>query len=1829
MSTSKAKKGTRPIKTEFGNNLLDEFHDSNNNCARAAPEWKSFLREGVGAGGNNAPSEDVYQFDDDDEETIKSVKKNVLSKAKDNSSSKSKLSNSSPCTKIPIVKSEILNLKRELSMEEDERGPAGKATHMELYQNKAEYTQAMEETTDPKPECRKSARRRPSVLYIEDPFQIILDSDEFEDFDFENGDFYLNRRSENIKKSRPRGRKATAPKQKLKIPVLKKHYVQADPGKTDRSSPEICEYRIEPVTPRSPVEDKPQVNPIFLWVRQEDSLIVDVRCEDYDRRNRIRLTKSANGSWRAMPRTEPDSSIQDQKLQIKSSCTIMHKRRSKSKKNKKKKKRHRHHKNEVIVDTIKYPHNIQTCKVSLVPLPELILDRAKEGVSVNLTSQRSNATGSKEYERNETHVPNASEGSGYDDDCANNNNNNVIVKRKHVRFALDHSDSSNEQSGQEGNMGAQMRQYTKREQTLQCNSSAGLSARKERPRSKTDAPGLLELSDYRTGNNNTNTNCDIDGPFSLHDKRLCALDNVVVKEEEGMGKLPKSMNPAANIAMRGDWKEIENDEAVDENETRAQRPGNASPTAVTIEPLLQTSVTQRQRTARRGLQEGQNNNKNNQEQKCILSASPEICTNTVTDSSSAQTPIQQELSEQGARIFTAADDVNNKLQENKSFLVNLGEKEDTIVISDCGSKGSATNNNLVIEVDDQEVLNANENPPERIVDQSCVIEINEQDGDDDVTFVCSKSAPPQCLEDCISRAVNTIDEIKSSSNNNNRSSAGGDALPGQQPRILTPEEQLHESLKATTELIAGIGGFGLVSSVGEEENTMSFTESSDNHYLGGSPRPNQDIKISLPISNAQQRMSNALHKNLSSLDTDTGTTQGALGDEYNDDDGVLMDAVHPVADIISRLSDSPKCLTFNEMGEIEAISANAALFEKHTMDSMDVLAMSIKELAEKNIKEIASKAVVAATISGNSNSISTLATADSYGGSVSGEEYPRDLTLKQDRDNTNKTKSSPMQRPVSRGSDAIQSPQPSGLPAIPQSPDIFLNSSRPKSVFLESILTTPSPSKPQTQQSRPQQLTSDGGSCAKQKEPLDLGTCRKSASPTVTCSEEVSKRRHDEIVDLVSELESSSASSSTSESSRKRIKYESASHGAGEKLDTHIKTQLCRDKTGDHSDIMESSTKGESHKTGIESVTGYLMDILNTNAKDPDPLTQLRLLISNTEWKVPETLLVPKDRLNAVLASPAREIPLLLTTRPELRLPGAFAFPSILQDPDILVVSLAQLEAILEKQHEIFKLKATERHTVQSKRELEVRQKNNSVSSAKLYHISEKQQENLMHQQIQRAISNKFGAGHQKHTESNAPVNVANAHGAIGSGLANEIDAATIAAFNQMLWLPYLNQMRGQITPEVLKAVAGFNEMLPLLAAQSRMQQGVIGGPTNSGGGNSAINNSLNTSLEYAMWQEAMLNANNANLRTLLKGQHADGSTTEVTKKQLDDRKALSAASANFTAPGKISKSENQNLPNPLSPITMPPFMPPAGMQGASRYFTPLGAASQQQNHRSPAPSPTIPMLSPFSQSYRQQLSHQQNQQAHQPQRGSQRFNMFTPAGQSQLQNAKKAGLVLPPNHFYPFGQNTQVSMDFEDQMNLFATKKAQKELEQVLQLQQHQQRIQNQQAKLAQEQKLNKLFPSSHAIHLNSFLNSAKMSYNHQQQQQQQHMLNQQMMNQLNELSKLSSLMAMPSAFDSPLNPNNIVAGTTGHDQSRRSPLVNEAAGSHQQPKVKLKVKPGLHLLDPMAMQRRLLTNHSTESSDELAAEIVSTTTTSQSGMDTSSPDINSPLWHPLFGNR
>lgn len=375
-----------------------------------------------------------------------------------------------------------------------------------------------------------------------------------------------------------------------------------------------------------------------------------------------------------------------------------------------------------------------------------------------------------------------------------------------------------------------------------------------------------------------------------------------------------------------------------------------------------------------------------------------------------------------------------------------------------------------------------------------------------------------------------------------------------------------------------------------------------------------------------------------------------MGVDYNEIDSNLLLSAQPVADILSQLgndalqpSTPSKCLSFNDSSNMDGLSDALMQFNQNSFDELiaqgfekhqqqqraekeeEMQRHEHKQKQQKQTNQNASgKDVVGTT---------TIVSPDS----CEDELLPKDLSFKKQTKEiaTGLRVASP--RTISRGSDAIQSPQPSGLPAVPPSPDImmaalhhqhhlqqqqqqhnnkkqnplFLDISSPSPKSTESSnhlsaksdffdLTSPLLKDDQTNISPPNNNSNSSNSPNSilkrtlQRDPIDLGHSRhrKSASPTISCSQD-------------------------GEPSARRMKIDHHHHAAKE----------------------------------------------SASNNDPDPLTQLRLLMNNPEWKIPDPILVPKNRLNAVLASPAREIPLLLTTRPDLRLPEAFAFPSILQDP--------------------------------------------------------------------------------------------------------------------------------------------------------------------------------------------------------------------------------------------------------------------------------------------------------------------------------------------------------------------------------------------------------------------------------------------------------------------------------------------------------------------------------------------------------------------------------------
>ncbi|XP_073956299.1 uncharacterized protein [Choristoneura fumiferana] len=482
-------------------------------------------------------------------------------------------------------------------------------------------------------------------------------------------------------------------------------------------------------------------------------------------------------------------------------------------------------------------------------------------------------------------------------------------------------------------------------------------------------------------------------------------------------------------------------------------------------------------------------------------------------------------------------------------------------------------------------------------------------------------------------------------------------------------------------------------------------------------------------------------------------------------------------------------------------------------------------------------------------------------------------------------------RAPSRESDAMQSPQPSGIPAVPSSPEIFtMPSTKSKqTLFLETLLSSPSP----------KMYTSEVTITKQQCEPLNLGKHRKSASPTVSsCSEEMRKSNKE-----------------FGEPQEKRIRRESG--------DALVKI----------SKVFKSNKEPDKPENATQK-----------SCEENNPLKQLQILKTSIDFNIPDPLLVPKDKLNSILAAPAKEIPALLLQRPELRLPEAFAYPSILQDPDILVISLSQLENILENDEKKLALSLTQA------KETAPEKSSNSETPKPTTPIS----------------------------DQNAPPKPIHL-----DALATDIDAATTAALNQMFWLPYLSQL------EVMAACSQNSEFLKAFNASGYSAQNYAD-----------ISQMLNTSrfmspggfpnmmppmdydnrLQFAMWQEAM---NQANARQKqdqkeMPSKSSDVQNPYVHSTKNHQSKSHSAARTSPIAHNYNTTSQRSMAHNPFFQGMYPgmnpnirPNMPLPGLQ--IPYFNP-NMMSQRSPRTGQQKSPTSPYYP--NNNYLQSVKHTESQRS-------------------------------------------------------------------------------------------------------------------------------------------------------------------------------------------------------------------------------------------------------------
>lgn len=113
-----------------------------------------------------------------------------------------------------------------------------------------------------------------------------------------------------------------------------------------------------------------------------------------------------------------------------------------------------------------------------------------------------------------------------------------------------------------------------------------------------------------------------------------------------------------------------------------------------------------------------------------------------------------------------------------------------------------------------------------------------------------------------------------------------------------------------------------------------------------------------------------------------------------------------------------------------------------------------------------------------------------------------------------------------------------------------------------------------------------------------------------------------------------------------------------------------------------------------------------------DPLEQLKDVLSNPMYSVPDPLLVPKARLPALVTCPGREIPRLLARHTQ-----NFSYVSILSDPDVLVVSLSHLRSLMTKPLNENDIQEYQKHTeeIRSRLRLELLNYKAGLENASLF----------------------------------------------------------------------------------------------------------------------------------------------------------------------------------------------------------------------------------------------------------------------------------------------------------------------------------------------------------------------------------------------------------------------------------------------------------------------------------------------------------------------------------
>ncbi|KAG8246034.1 hypothetical protein J6590_094007 [Homalodisca vitripennis] len=923
---------------------------------------------------------------------------------------------------------------------------------------------------------------------------------------------------------------------------------------------------------RKEEDPSPRVNPIFLWVKQDDTRIVEVLCEDYDKRNRLRLTKTAHG-WRAMPRTERlDSALSRSSLELSptSECP---------------------------------PPLVSPAVIKTEPaeeLPHTKEKKAKRCLSRKNKNKRCDRKKDKGFNHEDNYVDEYK-----NVDVVNNNhcsisNNNKIIENS-VILEPNLSEPSLRSFG-----------YKKA-----CHGDLGVD-NKNKTRDNKAFDDFDVYTFVPTPKTDFEDNNNVEDAVSDMEPEIPTNTELEIKPEpkeeivEPEPDLPKTECNVEEIKVKLETSIKSPEPTVEETKREEELKSNDSEALINMEICESNPDTE--------------NRSPKQEEECE-SEKPSI----LSDSLSSSIDLDSKLEEKEKQHEEIRISCESELKSCDSDLKSsdLDSKCHDSQQKSCEDLNPMHSQNVEVHEESiNEQLSKHQSPLKEAVDQPqpetpIIDNLEDQSEAKSVecepvvdSKLCIDSNVIEDMEDeQLDQDFNDLIEEEIDEDDDEEETPPEVILP--EPHLQTPEpspqpvpeHSINEPESSLTEI-------SLLPDTSLDSDTI--------HLPDTTTKSDTSLLISTNISLGQKLSI----KESPDITIDTSLIGGSS----------LANPKSVHATEISHHSHSDIKASMLHDAEIER-QITADLDEDHLLAIEEILQGEecVEDFDDDDLPEeypVSHESPVNLVIDlkskeqvDNSGIPLSLRTDDFL------EIFPSPISMKEQ---------SELLPPITTPKKNVETVEKLIPPAHQQS----------KTKFLESILSCPK---------RCHNDSDKKGDSSVQQEPLYLGVSRKSASPTVSSSD------------------GRKFSSPELEPKPKRLKVE----------DITLKTILNRNSKDSLSKtkINKSKDTEDTLQSADSTTKSRLLELL-TNENDEhinklDPLTQLKEVLSDPDLNVPDPLLVPRARLPALVANPAKEIPRLLAMKSE-----NLSYPKLLTDPDLLVVSLSHLQSLLQaagKEEEMLK----------------------------------------------------------------------------------------------------------------------------------------------------------------------------------------------------------------------------------------------------------------------------------------------------------------------------------------------------------------------------------------------------------------------------------------------------------------------------------------------------------------------------------------------------------------